>query len=152
MGMEFRTDRHGSYFRFPRAYCIKRISQPRKRSESKQMSIYFSAVKKGLFPLFREFIARKSTFISFSRNFIAMKTVAIQMKTVARAIKTVIVATSFRNFFWIFGTPSVFVSKYSILRELRFITLPPFPLSGNQTARISRRARHPISPLVNQES
>ena len=41
------------------------------------MLIHFSAAKKGLFPLFREFFAGKSTFISFSRNFIALKTVAI---------------------------------------------------------------------------
>ena len=41
------------------------------------MLIHFSAAKKGLFPLFREFFAGKSTFISFSRNFIALKTVVI---------------------------------------------------------------------------
>ena len=41
------------------------------------MSIRFSAVKKGLFPLSRESIAGKSTFISFIRNFIALKTVVI---------------------------------------------------------------------------
>jgi hypothetical protein len=41
------------------------------------MLIHFSDVKKRLFPLFREFIAVKSTFISFSRHFIAMKTVVI---------------------------------------------------------------------------
>ena len=41
------------------------------------MLIHFSTAKKGLFPLFREFFAGKSTFISFSRNFIALKTVAI---------------------------------------------------------------------------
>ena len=41
------------------------------------MLIHFSAAKKGLFPLFREFFAGKSTFISFSRNFIALKTVAV---------------------------------------------------------------------------
>ena len=41
------------------------------------MLIHFSDVKKGLFSLFREFIAVKSTFISFSRHFIAMRTVVI---------------------------------------------------------------------------
>ena len=41
------------------------------------MSIRFSAVKKGLFPLSRESIAGKSTFISFIRNLIALKTVVI---------------------------------------------------------------------------
>ncbi|RHR60963.1 hypothetical protein DWW90_04830 [Parabacteroides sp. AF17-28] len=41
------------------------------------MLIHFSDVKKGLFPLFREFSAVKSTFISFSRYFIAMRTVVI---------------------------------------------------------------------------
>ena len=41
------------------------------------MSTIFSAVKKVLFSLFREFIAVKSDFISFSRYFIAMRTVVI---------------------------------------------------------------------------
>ena len=41
------------------------------------MSIRFSAVKKGLFPLSQESIAGKSTFISFIRNFIVLKTVVI---------------------------------------------------------------------------
>ena len=41
------------------------------------MSIHLSAVKKGLFTLSREFIAGKSTFISFSRHFIVLKTVVI---------------------------------------------------------------------------
>ena len=41
------------------------------------MLIRFSAAKKGLPSLFREFFAGKSTFISFSRYFIALKTVAI---------------------------------------------------------------------------
>ena len=41
------------------------------------MLIHFSDVKKELFPLFRELIAGKSDFISFSRHFIAMKTVVI---------------------------------------------------------------------------
>jgi hypothetical protein len=41
------------------------------------MLIHFSDVKKGLFSLFREFSAVKSTFISFSRYFIAMRTVVI---------------------------------------------------------------------------
>ncbi|RHO69279.1 hypothetical protein DW083_14905 [Parabacteroides sp. AF48-14] len=41
------------------------------------MLIHFSAARKELFPLFRELIAGKSTFISFSRHFIALKTVVI---------------------------------------------------------------------------
>ena len=41
------------------------------------MSTIFSAVKKVLFSLFREFIAVKSDFISFSWDFIAMRTVVI---------------------------------------------------------------------------
>ena len=41
------------------------------------MSTIFSAVKKVLFSLFREFIAVKSDFISFFRHFIAMRTVVI---------------------------------------------------------------------------
>ena len=41
------------------------------------MSTIFSAVKKVLFSLFREFIAVKSDFISFSRYFLAMRTVVI---------------------------------------------------------------------------
>ena len=41
------------------------------------MLILFSAAKKGLLSLFREFFAGKSTFISFSRYFIAMRTVVI---------------------------------------------------------------------------
>ena len=41
------------------------------------MLIHFSAAEKGLFPLFLEFFAGKSTFISFIRYFIAMKTVTV---------------------------------------------------------------------------
>ena len=41
------------------------------------MLIHFSVARKELFPLFREFIAGKSTFISFFRYFIALKTVVI---------------------------------------------------------------------------
>lgn len=41
------------------------------------MLIHFSAARKELFPLSREFIAGKSTFISFFRHFIALKTVVI---------------------------------------------------------------------------
>ena len=59
------------------AYCIKRVFQDKKTFEIKLMSIRFSVAKKGLFPLFREFIAGKSTFISFFRHFIALKTVVI---------------------------------------------------------------------------
>ena len=40
----------------------------------------FSAVKKMLFPFFWEFIAGKSTFISFSRHFIALKTVVVPIE------------------------------------------------------------------------
>ena len=41
------------------------------------MLIHFSAAEKGLFPLFLEFFAGKSTFISFILYFIAMKTVTV---------------------------------------------------------------------------
>ena len=41
------------------------------------MLTIFSAVKKVLFSLFREFIAVKSDFISFLRDFISMRTVVI---------------------------------------------------------------------------
>ena len=40
----------------------------------------FSAVKKMLFSFFWEFIAGKSTFISFSRHFIALKTVVVPIE------------------------------------------------------------------------
>ena len=40
-------------FQLPRgAYCIKRIFQAQKTSETKQMLIRFFDLKKGLFPLF----------------------------------------------------------------------------------------------------
>ena len=78
------------------------------------MLIHFSAAKKGLFPLFREFFAGKSTFISFSRYFIALKTVVIpnedghhSNEDGREGDKTVVVATSPQNFFWIFGARSV---------------------------------------------
>ncbi|RHO74840.1 hypothetical protein DW083_01525 [Parabacteroides sp. AF48-14] len=80
-----------------------------------------------------------------------MKTVAIPMKTVARAMKTVVVATSSRNFPCIFETQSAFVLLQAILRELRFITLPVFPSSGNQKECFSERAAHLNSPIVRQE-
>ncbi len=41
------------------------------------MSIMFFSLKNGLSPLPREFITRKSTFISFFRHFIALKSVVI---------------------------------------------------------------------------
>ena len=41
------------------------------------MPIYFLAVKKGLCLLFREFSARKLTFILFFRHFIALKSVVV---------------------------------------------------------------------------
>ena len=41
------------------------------------MLIHFSAAEKGLFPLFLEFFAGKSTFISFFWYFIALKTVVV---------------------------------------------------------------------------
>ncbi|WP_293674681.1 hypothetical protein, partial [uncultured Parabacteroides sp.] len=62
------------------AYCIKRVFQDKKTFEIKLMSIRFSVAKKGLFPLFREFIAGKSTFISFFRHFIALKTVVVPIR------------------------------------------------------------------------
>ena len=66
-----------------------------------------------------------------------MKTVAISMKTVAKAMRTVVMATSLQNILGIFGTQFVFVRKYSILRELSFITFPAFMLSCNQIAHFS---------------
>ena len=42
-------------------------------TESKQMLIRFSAVKKGLFPLIRHLIAMKRDFIALIWNFVALK-------------------------------------------------------------------------------
>ena len=46
-------------FQYPGAYCIKRIFLVKKRSESEQMLIHFSDVKKGLFLLFQESLGRE---------------------------------------------------------------------------------------------
>ncbi len=55
------------------AYCIKRFFQIQKTSETKQMLIYFSAVKKGLFPMIRDLTSAKRDFIALIRNFVALK-------------------------------------------------------------------------------
>ena len=55
------------------AYCIKRVFQGKKTSETEQMLIYFSAIKKGLFPMIRYLIAMKRDFIALTRNFVALK-------------------------------------------------------------------------------
>ena len=44
-----------------------------------------------------------------------------------------------------------FIFKYSILRELRFITLSVFPVFGNQIACFLELARHLISSGVSRE-
>ncbi|WP_288186984.1 hypothetical protein, partial [uncultured Parabacteroides sp.] len=44
-----------------------------------------------------------------------------------------------------------FIFKYSILQELRFITLPAFPAFGNQIAYFSGRSRLLISSVVRKE-
>ena len=44
-----------------------------------------------------------------------------------------------------------FIFKYSILRELRFITLSVFPVFANQIARFLEWARHLIFPVVNRK-
>ena len=44
----------------------------------------------------------------------------------------------------------VFVREYSILRELRFITLPVFLVFGNQIAHFSEWARHLILSVVSR--
>ncbi|WP_288186975.1 hypothetical protein, partial [uncultured Parabacteroides sp.] len=44
-----------------------------------------------------------------------------------------------------------FVFKYSILRELRFITLSAILSSGNQKEYFSERPRHLIFSVVNQK-
>ena len=54
--------------------------QPQKTFEIKLISIRFSVAQKSLFPLFREFIVGKSTFISFPRHFIALKTVVVPIR------------------------------------------------------------------------
>ena len=80
-----------------------------------------------------------------------MKTVAIPMKTVAKAMRTVVMQQGPQYFLGIFGTQSVSVRKYSILRELSFITLPAFPFLGNQKESLSERAAHLTSSFVRQE-
>ena len=45
-----------------------------------------------------------------------------------------------------------FVFKYSILRELSFITLSAFPLLGNQIARFWERTAHLVFPIVRKGS
>ena len=60
-------------------------------------------------------------------------------------------ATSLQNILGIFGTLFVFVRKYSILRELSFITLTAFPVFGNQKECLSERAAHLTSSVVRLE-
>ncbi|RHO72908.1 hypothetical protein DW083_07815 [Parabacteroides sp. AF48-14] len=45
-----------------------------------------------------------------------------------------------------------FIFKYSILRELSFITLSAFPSFGNQFARFSKRTAHLVFPIVRKGS
>ncbi|RHO66628.1 hypothetical protein DW083_18600 [Parabacteroides sp. AF48-14] len=45
-----------------------------------------------------------------------------------------------------------FIFKYSILRELRFITLSAFMPSGNQKECFSERAAHLVFPIVRKGS
>ncbi|RDU49959.1 hypothetical protein DWU89_06160 [Parabacteroides acidifaciens] len=85
----------------------------------------FFDLKKELFHLFRAFPA--------------FTTVLIGKMTVLRAKKHL-------NFLGIFGTAVRFIFKYSILRELRFITLSAFMPSGNQKECISERAAHLTPP------
>ncbi|WP_288187055.1 hypothetical protein, partial [uncultured Parabacteroides sp.] len=44
------------------------------------------------------------------------------------------------------------IFKYSILRELSFITLSVFPVSGNQIARFLKRTAHLVFPIVRKGS
>ena len=44
-----------------------------------------------------------------------------------------------------------FIFKYSILRELSFITLTVFPVFGNQIVRFSEWSRHLIPFVVSRE-
>ena len=141
------------------AYCKKRIFQVQKRAGIKEMLIHFSDVKKGLFPLIREFIAAKTVFISFSRNFIAMRTVVIPYEDGRhsnedgrdgdddhpRGNK----APEFPLNIW---DAVRFILLQAILRKLRFITLPMFPPSGNQNVYFSEWYRHLISSVVSQEN
>ena len=66
----------------------------------------------------------------------------------SREFSAHLTATSPQNFLGIFGTPSAFVRKYSILRELRFITLLLFPVFSNQIVCFSIWARHLIFSVV----
>ena len=81
-----------------------------------------------------------------------MKTVAIPMKTVARAMRTVVTATRPLKIPWDIWNAVRFVLKYSILRELSFITLSAFPAFGNQIARLSKRAAHLVFLIVSKGS
>ena len=45
-----------------------------------------------------------------------------------------------------------FIFKYSILRELSFITLSVFPVFGNQIARFLKRIAHLVFPIVRKGS
>jgi hypothetical protein len=45
-----------------------------------------------------------------------------------------------------------FIFKYSILRELSFITLTAFPAFGNQIAHFSKRAAHLVFLVVRKRS
>ena len=44
-----------------------------------------------------------------------------------------------------------FIFKYSILRELRFITLPTFSVFGNQIVRFFRQPAHLTPSVVSKE-
>ena len=66
----------------------------------------------------------------------------------SREFSAHLTATSPQNFLWIFGTQSAFVCKYSILRELRFITLLLFPVFSNQIVCFSIWAWHLIFSVV----
>ena len=66
----------------------------------------------------------------------------------SRRFSAHLTATSLQNFLGIFGTQPIFIRKYSILRELRFITLSVFPSFDNQIAHFSKWAAHLISSVV----
>ncbi|RDU49885.1 hypothetical protein DWU89_06740 [Parabacteroides acidifaciens] len=74
------------------------------------------------------------------------------MKTVAKAMKTVVTATRPLKIPCDIWNAVRFVFKYSILRELSFITLSAFPAFGNQIARLSKRAAHLVFLIVSKES
>ena len=81
-----------------------------------------------------------------------MKTVVIPMKTVAKAMKTVVTATRPLKIPCDIWDAVRFVFKYSILRELSFITLPAFPAFGDQIARLSKWAAHLVFLIVRKGS